>query len=240
MIIFVEERAGLGKIYEGGFLEIGESINQMGSSDFMSWLNTSEYSDFICAEAILIGETDCADKIIHAVRNKLNVPIISLLDKRCLFTLTRHYKLGVDDVVIKPIHKEELRFRIGAVKRRILVNSRATSEKQNARLTVFFDGRDPEYDGTAFPLPRRERRILEYLATVRGRRVSRRQIFDAVYGILDETTDETTVESHISKLRKKLRKLVGFDPIDSKRFLGYRLDPLTVCVSSLTPPAQVA
>jgi DNA-binding response OmpR family regulator len=29
------------------------------------------------------------------------------------------------------------------------------------------------------------------------------------------------VESHISKLRKKLREQLGFDPIDSKRFLGY-------------------
>jgi DNA-binding response OmpR family regulator len=33
------------------------------------------------------------------------------------------------------------------------------------------------------------------------------------------------VESHISKLRKKLRHLLGYDPIDSKRYLGYRLAP---------------
>ena len=32
------------------------------------------------------------------------------------------------------------------------------------------------------------------------------------------------MESHISKLRKKLRKRLGFDPIDSKRFLGYCID----------------
>ena len=35
--------------------------------------------------------------------------------------------------------------------------------------------------------------------------------------------EENVVESHISKLRKKLRERLGFDPIDSKRFLGYRL-----------------
>ena len=33
--------------------------------------------------------------------------------------------------------------------------------------------------------------------------------------------DESIVESHISKLRRKLRELIGYDPIDSKRFLGY-------------------
>jgi predicted DNA-binding protein (UPF0278 family) len=32
------------------------------------------------------------------------------------------------------------------------------------------------------------------------------------------------IESHISKLRKKLRKVLGYEIIDSKRFLGYRLE----------------
>ena len=72
-------------------------------------------------------------------------------------------------------------------------------------------------------LPRRERRILEYLAINRGRRVSRTQIFNAVYGLFDEEVEESVVESHISKLRKKLRQIMGYDPIDTKRYLGYQL-----------------
>ena len=39
-----------------------------------------------------------------------------------------------------------------------------------------------------------------------------------------EDVEENVVESHISKLRKKLRERLGYDPIDSKRFLGYRLE----------------
>jgi DNA-binding response OmpR family regulator len=31
------------------------------------------------------------------------------------------------------------------------------------------------------------------------------------------------VESHISKLRKKLRNVLGYDPIDTKRYLGYQI-----------------
>ena len=78
--------------------------------------------------------------------------------------------------------------------------------------------------GEAFTLPRRERRILEYMIVNRGRRVSKSQIFNAIYGVFDEDVEENVVESHISKLRKKLRKKLGFDPIDSKRFLGYCID----------------
>src|SRR5207344_3251437 len=90
-------------------------------------------------------------------------------------------------------------------------------------IRVFSDGRDPEIHGEVFVLPRRERRILEYLIANRGRRVTKTQIFNAIYGIFDEEVEENVVESHISKLRKKLRHRLGYDPIDSKRYLGYCL-----------------
>ncbi|TPV99341.1 MAG: Flagellar transcriptional regulator FtcR [Beijerinckiaceae bacterium] len=35
-------------------------------------------------------------------------------------------------------------------------------------------------------MPRRERRILEYLVNNRGRRVSKAQIFNSIYGIFDD------------------------------------------------------
>ncbi len=88
---------------------------------------------------------------------------------------------------------------------------------------MFSDGRDPEIDGEPLPLPRRERRILEYLIANKGRRVTKSQIFNFVYGLFDDGIDENVIESHISKLRKRLRQRLGTDPIDSQRFLGYRL-----------------
>ncbi len=91
------------------------------------------------------------------------------------------------------------------------------------RLQVYLDGRDPQVDGETLALPRRERRILEYLASIGDRRATKAQIYSAIYGLFNENVEETVVESHISKLRKKLRTCLGYDPIDSKRFLGYRL-----------------
>ncbi len=49
------------------------------------------------------------------------------------------------------------------------------------------------------------------------------QIYSSVYGLFDQEIDENVIESHISKLRKRLRRRLGYDPIDSKRHLGYRL-----------------
>ncbi len=73
------------------------------------------------------------------------------------------------------------------------------------------------------PLPGAMRRILEFLAMNSGRRVTKTQVFNFIYGVFDEDVEENVVESHISKLRKKLRERLGHDPIESKRFLGYRL-----------------
>ena len=110
--------------------------------------------------------------------------------------------------------------RISAIRRRAREQEDFT---QIGPMRIFNDGRDPEIEGEPLPLPRRERRILEYLAGNNGRRVTKTQVFNAIYGIFDEDVEENVVESHISKLRKKLREKIGFDPIDSKRFLGYRL-----------------
>ena len=44
--------------------------------------------------------------------------------------------------------------------------------------------------------------------------------------MFDASFDENVIESHVSKLRKKLRDHLGFDPIESKRYMGYRLDDM--------------
>jgi DNA-binding response OmpR family regulator len=54
------------------------------------------------------------------------------------------------------------------------------------------------------------------------RRVTKSQIFNAIYGIFEENVDEAVIEAHVSKLRRKLRTRLGRDVIDAKRYLGYQ------------------
>ena len=53
--------------------------------------------------------------------------------------------------------------------------------------------------------------------------MTKTQIFNRVYGIFNDEIHENVIESHISRLRKRLKQRLGRDPIDSQRFLGYRL-----------------
>jgi DNA-binding response OmpR family regulator len=154
------------------------------------------------------------------IKGRSAAPVIAMNDNKSLEETLDLFAAGVDDVVRKPIHVREILARIKAIRGRAQAKSEGTNV---GPLRVFYDGRDPEVAGEVLPLPRRERRILEYLVSTKGCRVSKSQIFNYVYGLFSEDIDENVVESHVSKLRKRLRHRLGYDPIDSQRYLGYRL-----------------
>lgn len=221
MIVVVDERALVKDGYTSLFCREGVPSTGFDPGEFGEWVHTAADTDIDAVEAFLIGQGDHALILPRAIRDRSQAPVIAVSDSPSLEMTLAFFDCGVDDVVRKPVHPREILARAAAIRRRFKTN---VNYADIGPIRVFFDGRDPEILSEVFPLPRRERRILEYLVTNRGRRVSKTQIFNAIYGIFDEDVEENVVESHISKLRKKLRKKLGFDPIDSKRFLGYCID----------------
>jgi DNA-binding response OmpR family regulator len=218
MIVIVDERDLVKEGYHSLFDREGVASAGFGSSDFGDWMTSAADEDLKSVRAFLLG--DCVPDTARKIRDRTGAPVIALSDQHSLENTLRLFEAGVDDVVRKPVHIRELLARITAIRSR---SKESVNHLQIGAMRIFIDGRDPEIDGVPLPLPRRERRILEYLAGNSGRRVTKTQVFNAIYGIFDEEVEENVVESHISKLRKKLRDRLGHDPIDSKRFLGYRL-----------------
>lgn len=220
MIIIVDERPEVTNAYRSSLGREGVSVASFTPIDFDSWFHSTSGPDLAAVEAFVLGDFERRESMTRSIKTRLEVPAIALNDQTALDQTLKLFAAGVDDVLRKPVHAREIIARIGAIRRRA---APSRSYCEFGLLRVFGDGRDPEVAGAALMLPRRERRILEYLATNRGRRVSRTQIFNAVYGLFDEEVEESVVESHISKLRKKLRQVLGYDPIDTKRYLGYQL-----------------
>ncbi len=218
MIVVVDERELVKNGYTSLFGREGIPSTGFDPAEFSDWVNTAADGDINAVEAFLIGQGNRMLELPRAIRDRSEAPVIAVSDQPSLDATLALFDSGVDDVVRKPVHPREILARAAAIRRRLKAISTHTDV---GHIRVFSDGRDPEIAGEAFPLPRRERRILEYLVANRGRRVSKTQIFNAIYGIFDEEVEENVVESHISKLRKKLRRKLGFDPVDSKRFLGY-------------------
>ncbi|CAN7231666.1 response regulator transcription factor [Pararhizobium sp. LjRoot255] len=221
MIVVVDERELVKDGYTSLFGREGVPSTGFHPSEFGDWVSTAADTDIDAVEAFLIGQGEKSMSLPRAIRDRSTAPVIAISDSPSLETTLAFFDCGVDDVVRKPVHPREILARAAAIRRRLKALANYTDI---GPIRVFSDGRDPEVHGEVFALPRRERRILEYLVSNRGRRVSKTQIFNAIYGIFDEDVEENVVESHISKLRKKLRKRLGFDPIDSKRFLGYCID----------------
>ena len=220
MIVIVDERDLVKEGYYSLFDREGVASAGFRANEFGEWVDSAATEDLKSVRAFLIGECEGGAISPKRIKDRCGAPVIALSEHHSLENTLRLFETGVDDVIRKPVHIREILARITAIRRRVQDEQTFT---QIGSLRIYMDGRDPEVDNTPLPLPRRERRILEFLASNCGRRVTKTQVFNAIYGIFDEEVEENVVESHISKLRKKLRERMGHDPIDSKRFLGYRL-----------------
>ena len=220
MIVVVDEREIVVNGYHSMFERLGYPTLGFNTLGFKKFAEDGLSQDDEGITAVIVGAYDEDVFDIYAWKCTAGVPVIATLDQSSLTTTLSCFDRGADDVVRKPTHAQEIIARIAAIRRR---GAAAPSFHQIQNLTIYHDGRDPEIDGKPFPLPRRERRVLEYLASIGRRRATREQVYNAVYGVMEQNIEESVVESHISKLRKKLKSTLGFDVIDSKRFLGYRL-----------------
>jgi DNA-binding response OmpR family regulator len=115
-------------------------------------------------------------------------------------------RLGADDYVVKPFSVKELVARIDAVLRRsperptdVLKVDFPGGSADLARREVAFD------DGERSALSERECEILRYLASNRGRAVSRDEILSRVWRVNPRGLETRTIDMHVARLREKLR-----------------------------------
>ncbi len=225
MFVIVDKRDLVLEGYRKSFRREGVSSIGFHPHDFRDWLQTSSETDLAAVEAVLLGElgelADCSD-LPAIIRRYMRIPVIALSEMNSLNLVLELFSAGVDDVVRKPVHVREILARANAIMRRLRTVRDDSVKVGDIRL--FADGRPPLVGGEPLQLPRREYRILEHLVKNRGRRVTKRQLFNSVYGLFEDSVEESVIESHISKLRKKLRQRLGYDPVDSKRYLGYCLN----------------
>jgi DNA-binding response OmpR family regulator len=219
MYVVVDHREAVIAGYTSGFTREGFASMGFCSGEFRAWLATAPDEDIAFVQSFLLGDVDGRASVSQVIRNHSRAPIIAISDDRCLDRTLELFSAGIDDVVRKPVHVREIVARSDAIWRRV---NDAVAPATTGRLKVFFDGRDPLIDEEVLALPRRERHILEYLVKNSARRITKTQLFNAIYGVFNDNVDDTVIEGHISKLRKKLRQRLGHDVIDGKRFMGYR------------------
>ena len=182
---------------------------ELKRQNFANGSARSAISDINAVEAFVIGDCNEREALSRLIRERSTAPVLCLNERHSLDDTLCLFAAGADDVLRKPVHVREIVARVRAINRRVF------GEKGNVtigELRVYFDGREPEVNGEPFPLPRRERRILEFLMRSRGRRVSKTQIFNAVYGLFDEDVDENVIENQHQQIAQEAQASAGFRP----------------------------
>ena len=182
VILIVDRRDKVSAAYASGFRKVGMAALGLQLDEFAHWLQTTARAELIAVETFVLGECPGSQALPASIKRRSSAPIIALTDSRKLETTLQLFAAGADDVVDKPIHVREILARAAAIRRR----SAPRGEPVSGDIRILVDGRDPIVGGSAMPLPRRERRILEYLSNNCERWVEREQISAAIYGICEE------------------------------------------------------
>jgi two-component system OmpR family response regulator len=151
------------------------------------------------------------------VRTNSDAAVMMLTARDEVDDRLRGFAQGIDDYVTKPFSMAELIARVTAILRR---RGRVPSVIEIDDLVVDVDAALARRSGIALELTATEFRLLNFLASSRGRILSKRQILTQVWGY--EDYDPNLVEVHLSSLR---RKMEAGRPrlIHTVRGLGYRL-----------------
>jgi DNA-binding response OmpR family regulator len=157
--------------------------------------------------------------LLEVVRRHSDAGVLMLTARDAVDDRLRGLHGGADDYVVKPFALAELVARVTAVLRRM---GRTPSTVEVGDLLVDAAAGVVSRAGTPIELTATELRLLDYLATQRGRVVGKGQILTRVWGYTEY--DPNLVEVHVSALRRKLG-----EPrlLHTVRGLGYvlRADP---------------
>jgi DNA-binding response OmpR family regulator len=174
--------------------------------------------DLILLDLVLPGKDGL--EILREVRaTRPTLPVIVLTARGEEADRVEGLRLGADDYVVKPFSVRELLARVQAVLRR-------SPERPTDVRDVKFPGgvadlarREARYDGgDRSELSEREAELLRYLASNRGRVISRDEILSRVWRMNPQGIETRTIDMHIARLREKLHD----DPADPKVIVTVR------------------
>ncbi len=160
-------------------------------------------------------------KSLRAEPRIARLPILVLSARASAADRILGLELGADDYLIKPFVAQELVARVKALLRRSDLNALKPAVIQSGDLTIDLVGHRVLHRGEKVPLTATEFRILELLASHKGRAFSRDEIIEAALRG-EESVTERTVDAHIVGIRKALGPAAGF--IQTVRSVGYCYD----------------
>lgn len=160
--------------------------------------------------------------VLASMREKgIKTPVIVLTAKDGIDDKVKGFKLGADDYLVKPFHRQELLVRLES-----LVRRSGGTLKENIlsfrELTINLGNRTVRIGNEELTFLGKQFDVLEYLVNNKNTILTKKQIFDRVWGF-DSDTTMTVVDVYTSNIRKMLKNS-GYDKyIKTIRGVGYMI-----------------
>ena len=164
---------------------------------------------------------------LEEIRKESSLPILMFTSRNDSISKVRGLRAGADDYLTKPFDMEELIARIVSLIRRYT----RFNQPDGAVQKLVFDGLeiDPEarlvtVENGTLELPPKEFDLLLYCAKNQGKILTKKQIYENVWG--DEYLyDDSNIMAVISRLRKKLEAAPSSPKyIQTIKGIGYRFN----------------
>ncbi len=217
-ILIVEDDEDLSRQLKQMFKDAGYAVDVANDGEEGHYLGDTEPYDAVVLD-LGLPSIDGVSVLQKWRADGKTFPVIILTARDQWSEKVAGFDAGADDYLTKPFHTEELMARLRALMRRASGHSTDTIEIGD--LTVDNRAARAFVDGMAIKLTSHEFRLLSYMASHKGRVISRTELVEHIYD-QDFDRDSNTIEVFVGRLRRK----IGTDRIETVRGLGYRLiDP---------------
>lgn len=217
-ILVVEDDPDLSRQLKDALIDVGYAVDIAGDGEEGHHLGDTEPYDAVILD-LGLPIIDGVSVLQKWRSDGKKFPVIILTARDQWSEKVAGFDAGADDYLTKPFHTEELMARLRALLRRAAGHTTDTIDIGD--LSVDNRSARAFVDGMAVKLTSHEFRLLSYMATHRGRVISRTELVEHIYD-QDFDRDSNTIEVFVGRLRRK----IGTDRIETVRGLGYRLtDP---------------
>jgi len=217
-ILVVEDDADLSRQLKDALKDVGYAVDVANDGEEGHHLGDTEPYDAVILD-LGLPIIDGVSVLQKWRADGKKFPVLILTARDQWSEKVAGFDAGADDYLTKPFHTEELMARLRALLRRAAGHTTDTIDIGN--LSVDNRSARAFVDGMSIKLTSHEFRLLSYMATHRGRVISRTELVEHIYD-QDFDRDSNTIEVFVGRLRRK----IGTDRIETVRGLGYRLtDP---------------
>lgn len=166
-------------------------------------IRTSPDVDLVILD-VMMPEMDGIETC-REIRKLSNVPVLFLTAKSTDRDKLKAYGSGGDDFLSKPFSHAELAAKVSSLLRRY-TEYRGKSDGTLSAGDFEFDpsARSATVDGKAVQLTETESAILDYLMRNRGRTVTAKELYEAVWGLKYLQGSNNNIMVHVLNLRRKI------------------------------------